>query len=351
VAGSSACRQRRLRECIRLILNEDDGGDYGGDFAMGGGMSPYGMHFGSDKDLLNVFVKPFTDVVATAAGKTKEISKSGQNLLRTSFEAIATTVLPMFKDSYERIFAEEKNAIDKIRNEYADVYKSNWDAFQKNDALCVAFAYRPDLFLDIAAVKKAPKVAAKMLSVLSGGRLDNILAKLLRAPTAAPAHKSSKNKKYDMGGGVDFGEGFLHEDDESDNDNPLVKLVTNKKVKEVIASNPRVVAMGKEAKGIVRATLSKAYKQVQAVSQAKSVEDLQRILKKPIEGADKLGQLQPQERQAAEANLVKTLKQSIKNFYIKNLEAQAKSAVDQGVPQNHPYVNDYQSVVAKIKTL
>lgn len=320
---------------------------------MGGGMSPYGMHFGSDKDLMNVFIKPFTDVVATAAGKTKELSKSGQNLLRTSFEAIATTVLPMFKDSYEQIFADEKSAIDKIRKEYADVYKSNWDAFQKSDALCVAFAYRPDLFLDVAAVRKAPKVAAKMLSVLSGGRLDNVLARLLKAPAAASgaSGKHSKPKKYDMGGGIDMGmgEGFLHEDEKENN--PLVALVTNKKVKEVIANNPRVAAMEKEARGIVRATLTKAYKQVQAVTRAKNVEDLQRILKKPIEGADKLGQMQPQERQAAEANLVKGLKQSIKDFYTKNLEAQAKSAIDQGVPQGHPYVQDYKGVVQKIKSL
>ena len=324
---------------------------------MGGGLSPYGMHFGSDKDLYNVFVKPFADVVTTAAGKTKEISKSAQNLLRTSFEAIGTTVLPMFKDDYERIFADEKNAIDKIRREYADVYKSNWDAFQKDDALCVAFAYRPDLFLDVAAVKKAPKVAVKMLSVLSGGSLDPIITKLFKKA----AQKKGKNEEdivkqlaklyADKGEKGKKHESIIREEDGNESSNPLVTLVTNKDVMNVIANNPRVVAMEKEGKNIVRTTLANAYKQVRSVAQAKNIDDLQKILGKPIEGADQLKQLQPQERQAAEANLVKTLKQSIKEFYAKNLEAQVKSAIDHGVPQNHPYVNDYKSVIQKIKAL
>lgn len=328
-----------LRECIQEILKEDDYGGLGMSDAMVG---PYGMHYASGEQLYNIFVKPFTDVVGVAAGKTKELSEKGQTLLRVAFESVATTLIPILKDSYGEIFEKEKEQIDKIRSEYSEVYNATWEAFRDNDVLVAAFMYRPDLFLTAKFAEKAPKAAAKLLSVLSGGKLDNIMAKLLKG--GGGSKKDSRE-----GPGMPF-ESVIRED-EGEPQNPLTKLVSNKKVKEVLAQSQLTQKMTQQGQELVRGTLKQVFDQAQAVVGAKSLQDLQQKLGKKLPGMDKLQQVPQQERQKAEQDLLKGAKAGMKEFYVKQLEGQVKAAVDAGVPQEHPYVKDYQGVISKIKAL
>lgn len=326
-----------LRECIQEILKEDDYGGLGMSDAMVG---PYGMHYASGEQLYNIFVKPFADVVGVAAGKTKELSEKGQTLLKVAFEAAATSLIPILKDSYGEIFEKEKEQIDKIRGEYSDVYSATWDAFKENDILVAAFMYRPDLFLTAQFARKAPQAAAKLASVLSGGKLDNLLAKLL---------KGGGGGKKDSREGPGMPEGVIYEDDEQGN--PLEKLFSNKKVKAVLADSPKVQQMTKEGEALVRNTLKNVFEQAQGVLSAKSLQDVQQKLGKKLPGMEKLAQVPQQERQKAEQDLLKSIHAGMKEFYVKQLEGQVKAAVEAGVPQEHPYVKDYVGVINKIKSL
>ena len=161
-----------IQEYIKLIL-EDDGG-----FDMGGGTGGWGVSFGSDKDLYNVFVKPFSDVFATTAGKTKELSQKALSLGRVAFEAAMTTIFPFLKSDYDQIFAKEKAAIQDIKQEYKDVYDATWTAFKDNDIALAAFLYSPKAILTAATIRNAPIAATKMISVLTGGVMDDFLAKV-----------------------------------------------------------------------------------------------------------------------------------------------------------------------------
>lgn len=335
-----------LQEYVKTLLNEDEGGgDYGGLDPVGD--NPYGVHYASQDQLYKIFVKPFTDVVGVAAGKTKELSQKAQTVLKVAFETVATSLVPVLKDSYGEIFANEKEEIDKIRSQYSDVYNATWEAFQESDVLIAAFMYRPDLFMTGAFAHKAPKAAAKLLSVLSGGSLDKLLHGILSSGGGG------KKTDHSEGPGVPM-EGVVYEDDEKKPNGKVDKLaqvIDNKKVKEVIAANPMVQKMTQAGEAMTRNTLKKVYGQVQAVMGAKSLQELQNKLGKKLPGMDKLQQVPQQERQVAEQDLLKGVKSGMKEFYIKQLEGQVKAAVDAGVPQDHPYVHDYQSVIAKIKAL
>lgn len=328
-----------LRECIKEILKEDDYGGLGMSDAMVG---PYGMHYASGEQLYNIFVKPFADVVGVAAGKTKELSEKGQTLLKVAFEAAATSLIPILKDSYGEIFEKEKEQIDKIRAEYSDVYNATWDAFKENDILVAAFMYRPDLFLTAQFARKAPQAAAKIASVLSGGKLDNLLAKLLKG--GGGGKKDSRE-----GPGMPL-EGVIREDDENQ-DSPLAKLFANKKVKQVLADSPKTQQMTREGQEMVRGTLKQVFDQAQGVLAAKTLQDVQQKVGKKLPGMDKLAQVPQQERQKAEQDLLKSIHAGMKEFYVKQLEGQVKAAVEAGVPKDHPYVKDYASVITKIKSL
>lgn len=341
-----------LKEYIKNLIVEEDFGSLALSDAMVG---PYGMHYGSGNDLYKVFIKPFVDVVDTAAGKTKEISQKGQTLVKVAFETLATSLIPVLQDSYGKIFENEKQQIDKIRKQYAEVYQSSWDAFNKNDVLVAAFMYRPDVFLTTQFVKRAPKATLKLLSVLSGGALDKVLDKFTKKDDKKKEKKTPKQVFGGMGGGGDFGgyfgESTLREENEQSESNPLEKLVSNKKVKQMLANSNIVQKMSGVGQALVRNTLKDVHAQASGVLGAKSLQDLQQKIGKKIPGTDELSKIPEQERVKAEQLLLSTVKKSMREFYVKNLEAQVKSAIDAGVPQEHPYVKDYLGVLSKIKAL
>jgi len=332
-----------LRELVTEILREDYGfgggyGMYGGDYAgLGlhdtgpGANGTYGMHFADGDQLYKAFIKPFVDVVGVAAGKTKEISQRGLTLAKVAFEAVATSLLPILKDSYAEIFASEKEQLDQIRQQYGQVYKATWDAFNESDVMIAAFMYRPDIFLTTKLAAKAPKVAANLLSILTGGAADKLLKRLGISPSRQH-------------------EGILREE----HDDPaerLARVINDKRIKEMIEQNHDVQAMSKQAKAIVRSTLSNVYKQASSVLNSRSLDDLQRKVGKQLPGLDKLQQVPEQERAKVEAQLLAVTKKSMKEFYVKQLEMQAQSAAKAGVPSDHPFIKDYQSVIQKIKVL
>lgn len=348
----SALRTRvLLREYVRTALAEDFGGDLGGfgDMGgMGGGMGGYGEIVGGDQ-LYDIFVQPFVNAIGHAAGKTKELSQKGITLLKVAFETVATSLIPFLKDDYANIFAHEKKELDKIRSEYGKYYQATWDAFKNEDIMIAAFMYRPDLFVTVDLAQKAPKVAAKLLSVLSGGALDKVLSGIIHG------------KKDDEGGGAeDFWsqvskhagkkhEGILREDD--DGNNVIAKLVANKKVKQVLANSEATQKSAKLGQEMVRNTLKQVFDQAHGVLSAKSLEDLQKKVGKKLPGLDKLAKVPDQERQKAEQELLIATKKMMKEFYVKQLEGQVKKALDAGVPHDHPFIHDYNSVIAKIKAV
>ena len=66
---------------------------------------------------------------------------------------------------------------------------------------------------------------------------------------------------------------------------------------------------------------------------------------------DKLAQVPEHERQKLEQAILDGAKKSMKSFYIKNLQAQVKQALDGGISQDSEYVRDYQNVIRKIESL
>jgi hypothetical protein len=347
-----------LKEYIQEVLNEDDGGVYM-DLAMADAtQSPWGVSFGSNEQLYNIFVRPFVDVVQTAAGKTKELSQKGQTLVRVAFETIATTLIPVLTDSYNEIFAKDKERIDKIRQEYGEVYQSNWDAFKDEDFQFLAFCYDPARYIATKVAKKAPGAALSMVSVLTGGSMDEYIDKLKQkfAHEEGPHREEpegGKNLGKAMGGygggGYDVGYGMesvIREDGEPQQEKPsLAKVLGNPKMIAQIDQGQIAQKMRKDAQGMVRQSLAQVYKQAKAVLGAKSLQDLQQKLGKKLKGVEKLNNVDPKARQAAEQQLLAGVKKSMRTFYVKSLQKQAKNF------EGTPVAKDYEQIISKVNAL
>jgi hypothetical protein len=348
-----------LREYIRELLTEDDGGAYGEMMDLAAS-SPMGMEFVGRDQLMNIFVGPFITAIGHTTGKVKEISASAISVLRIAFETIATTLIPILQSDYADIFSDEQKQLEKIRNEYGHYYQETFEALHNDDVLVAAFLYQPELFMTNSLAKRAPKAVAKTLSILSGGLLDKILGNFLNPDDEKK--KTSSKKAFskpsgDMGyggmGGSDMWyEGLIREDsEEKEEESPLMKLINNGKVKKLIANSDQTKKLASIGHKVVDDALQKVEQRANTVMNVKSLEELQRNLGKKIPGLEKLSKVPQQERQVAEQQLLKSVKQSIKEFYIKQLTSQIKKAVSSGVPQDHPYVKAHEATLLKIKNM
>lgn len=355
--------ERLIREYVSIVLKEDDG--YG-DIMSAAADNPMGMMFVSPDQLYNIFMQPFVNATKHMAGKTKELSLSAQTALKTAFQAVATSILPWLEDEYADITAQHKQQMDKIKSEYAQYYQATWDAYKNDDVMVAAFMYRPDLFVTAALAKKAPKAVAKVLSVLSGGKLDDVLKRLLGSKDKKKKGKHGK-KLGDMSwddlfgddGGLKYATGpgwtaesVVKEDSsEGEEQSPLVKLVNNKKVRALLKTSDKAQKMSAQAKGVTQSMLKDIFSQAQSVMNSKDLTDLQNKLGKKVPGTEKLASVPQQERQKLEQVLMSSVKQGIKAYYVKQLQAHAKHAVSAGVPEDHPYVKDFLNVASKINNL
>lgn len=357
-----------MREYIRVVLKEDDG--YGDIMSAAVGMNPFGVSFGSDDDLSKIFIKPFTDVVDTALGKTKEITTKALGLAHVALVGAITTVIPTLKSNYAKIFEKQHAEIDKIRKEFGPVYQSNWDALRDNDVLGVAFCYSPVAVLTAKLVSKSPAAAGSLISSLSGGRLDRWVDRVRMkfkydAPqTGLGADFKSPHSFGDESGGGGIGMESLRSrralrekgGEEKGNDEKkkqkLIDLFTSDKLKQELEQSPVVKEMEQRARALVNDTLNAVYKQAQGVLKSNSFQDIQQksgVRFEKVEAA--LAKIPQQERQKAEQAILAATKQSIKEFYQKNIEGLVKQAIDAGVPENSPYVEAHRGVLAKIKAL
>jgi hypothetical protein len=349
---------RLLREYIRLsVLNEDDGGGFGdtgglSDFAASD--SPFGMSFGSQDTLMKVFVEPFTDVFKVASGKSKEISQKVQTLGKVAFEATMTTLIPTLSDDFQQIFAKEEQQIGKIKQDYKAVYDATWESLFDNDVQVLAMMYSPAAYLTANFFRKAPGAACDLIGVLTGGRIDTWLGKIKAKFNigTSTGKGSGASSSYDEGVVYPNTNNLVEADPpvQQPGEKDISAMLADDKVKNVVANSQMTRQMQATAQKLVQGTLTAAYNEARSVLQAKSLQDLQRVVKKQID-VSKLQQIPQEQRQAAETALMTATKKSMKEFFVKNLQAQVDSAVKAGVPAQAPYVLAYNKVIDRIKSL
>lgn len=330
--------ERLLREYIASILREDDAGSIAGAAA---GMAPYGMHYASKEQLYTTFIGPIFDVFKTGAAETKQLAARGWTAAWVAFESIATSLIPILSSDYQKIFEAEQKNIQAIKNEYKDVYERTDKALQSNDAKILSLLAFPEAAVTKSFITKTPKVAMDLISILSGGKLDDYLSKVKSKAGIKESHfRRSKN--------------FLFEEDEKkDKKNKkekiikfLVDALTNEKVIEAIKDNPRVQRMKKDALEISSETTAAVLERANALASAKSFQDLKTKLNlSSIEGLEKLKDIPADERKQRETEVLTNLKKSMLEFYAKSLEKQAENFEGTGL------ANQYDEAIQKIKSL
>ena len=353
---------RRMR--VRLL--EDDGG-----IGLASGMadSPYGMHFGSGNQLYSTFVKPFVDVGKTAAGKTAELSARAQTAVKVAFEALATSLVPILSSDYAEIFANEKEKLDSIKQRYSDVYNSSWSALGGTDVTVAAFMFAPWAFLSKALVTKSPGAALSLIKVLGGGSpgIDKFVANAKsklggHGKTDATASKWNSREEARMDsmafeGAVFLGCVILEDNADTrsgagpDEGARIMSVLTGAKLKKALMSSQIVQRMQQDGRQIVNGTLKNVLTRAQRISNAKTLDELERAIGKGVPQLAQLRRLPQGQREVAAGDVLKRVKSSALKLYATGLKKQAQAAIEAGVARDNPYIKAYAAAIKQIESL
>lgn len=381
-------QEKLLREYVKSALLEYEAAEsYGYD---SGGA--YGMSFGSGEDLYNTFIGPFVDVFKTAAGKSKELGAKVRTAMTVALQSTLTSLIPGYGYNYAEVFDKEKERIDKIKSEYSEVYEKTDKALASSDAGMLAMMASPGLVLSkmaaTTAAEKGPEAIKGTLSALTGGISDEVYDEIKQKAINAgrwslgeeektKQKRLSKTKKSDddeedddlykalskytskKKGGKDpkdfFGESQINEDEEVDKKKADItpeKILKSKLFLKKAMQAPRLRELQKIATETYRESLKQIYKQAEDIlKKAKTIEELEKLSKKPIKDADKIKALQGEEKVKAEKVLVENVRKAMKEFYVKNLSSQVESALRAGIPKEAQYIKDFKSVIQKIEAL
>ena len=171
--------RRLIQEYVRLVLLEDEGGGEGGGGAsfdsIGGVHTGQGFTWGKiDTDfkqsgIYKAFVKPFVDVIQTAAGEGQKTLVRARGAVKTAFEVVKSVVLPFYSTKYKQIFDEQDKLLDTIEKKYEDVYRSTDKAlWENNDFIFFAFISNPTAFVTTQFFRKAPGAVTGIIGTLLG---------------------------------------------------------------------------------------------------------------------------------------------------------------------------------------
>ena len=363
-----------LREYVRVILSEDDaGGNFGagpGGDLVPGMIGPYGVSFGDKNQLAKTFITPFLDVFNTAVGKAKEITTSAKTTLKTALGAVVSTLIPSLHINYKQIFEDEKKEIEQIKNDYKEVYNRTDEALRTTDAAVLAFMAFPGEYLAANFADKAPAAAAGVLSVMTGGMSDTVIAKSLSGGKSAldfvldrPGAKlfggSMGGRQYSSY--IRSGRLIREKSDEKIEsiEKELSELLNDESFLSKLLSTGEAKEMQNRAREIYRSTLEEIVENADTLfNKTKTVDDLLKIfgkmkkidpdIKKKLE---EMNTLQGEEKDKAAAMLIDSLQKSFKEYHVKNLTDHYKSAIEAGIPEDSQYIKDYKATVSKINSM
>ncbi len=377
--------KKLLREFVKEVLKEDDTGGTG--YGGGGGDSSgqmggwgYGMmNYGPS--IRSWAIDPFLDLGKIFKASAMKIGTRVKTLGKIIVETVLTTVVPVLETNYKLIFEHEKNDLNKIRDKYRDAFSRVDGAFTE-DVMMLSFMLNPSSFVVGKVAANSPKQILSALEIFSHGNdnikqyLDNVSKRLEQIHNdltqdidqykidqkgkfvpkgqRGPYLTQKKRDQFQKAGimdSVNYSDHAIFESQKQETETSYIqKVLEDPNLKKLIESSPLAQQMQKDARNVANDLGNKILQEVRRVFAAKTIEDLQQIVKKPL-GSEKLNTLSPQEKQQAEQILITQVKSAMKQFYIKSLEGEINNSLQRGISPNNLYIATLKNMINKIDQL
>lgn len=329
---------RLIREYVSAVLKnsrivESGDMDYTGEMGA----------WGTGSDLFQAFIQPFIDVVGTVVGRTKETMRRALTVLHVAFEGLVTSVVPFLTDSYDEIFAKEKQDLAEIRSQYQGYYDATSKALNSSDVKLLAFMAFPGAALTGKFVSTAPRAAKTILSVATGGMSDEWLG-------GSSGKKSGPSDVFDSY--IRAYNNLLLEAGKENFENSLAsKIKSRKLIDAAIARSPSMQESSRLAIELHTKTLGERIKLVLDIYDAQSLEELGKMIGKPVTEPD-MKEIDPEQKLSAQETKNKFLEAAKSASQKAAIETLKKyiAPVRQAFGEDHPFVSDYDTIIAAFES-
>lgn len=362
--------EKILKEYIRRIISEDDFGgfDFTSDYGYGGSFSKYGYGDWSHvKKLFDIFADP----VRVAGAEIQKIIPNFKAFIHSVFETVMTTVVPFLSSDYEKIFKRRDERVKEVEQKYGDVYKRMWSSFTgggAEDLLILGFMMNPGLFMAAPAFWKSSEQAAAGVKFLAGNIVSDTIETISSlakefvkvvthdAPYVARRVKSQMNtfaRNFEEVKTVRHGKILYEENDKKEKVKNYVDAVKKfKKSDEYneILKSRRANEIKTDAEKILGEFLNGVVESAKKrMSSVNSVNDVMSMLGgESKELSSMIEKLDEGEKKEFEKQLVESIRENIKSWYVKKLSDDVKKAKDSGLPSGTRVESMYERAISSL---
>ncbi len=184
----------------KILFEEEGGGDYStpsdiGSFYSGTGDGGYGGGGGgSVGEFYKTFVAPFGTLFGALGYSTEKIANAAYYFTKKILVNIPRLFNPVTPLIFDDIKDEEKASYKRLDQRYAAVLKEVNQQLKNTDIKALAFLYAPQSILAGTFITKTPKVAYKVLNVLTGNKVNDLITNVKNAYYSIPRQQRSKER-------------------------------------------------------------------------------------------------------------------------------------------------------------
>jgi len=323
------------------MLNEDD--------VYAAGESVLG---GEAADLYKVFVQPFVDVVDTVEGGAKEVAARVKGLVETSLAAIWSSINPWYAADYKSIYEREEKEVNEIKAKYKAVYDATDKVLRNSEYAWLAAISFPEFFYTAEFIQRAPGAVSGVLDMFLSDQPARIRSWTEELwTTKVDTVDNSRRSRLE---GFYRSQNLIREDsDEKDKkkENKKDVLLRKKmKVASKILNSPEAKEMQEDAQKIIDNTLNDIVQNAQKYTSFNSVQELEKAMKKPIQGLDKKQMNTPEGKEALQTSL-KGFKQKVKADAIKDIKKRMQEVLGSGIPEESYFVQAHKNALQEIESI
>lgn len=359
-AAVATLDEHDVRRIVRDVLTEDDFGDYGG-------MGDYGGGGGGDMwpgSLYKILVEPFVDVGKVAMGAAEDITSKGRRVIETAMQGLASVVIPGLAAEYDTIKKAEQKRAAEIKQKYGAVLKRIDEAFE-GDALGFAFMLAPAHFITKTVLEASARPLTKSAARALLATIDTVTGRLDTVTSMTDKVRKMLGLGTEKKGGGDddvWGDLMKSLGTESRADDGqllsekkggqkkaaaiMKRLIEDPRVQEALAGSDILGQMKSDTEAVVSGTLMSLVGLAEAVTAAKSLQELGKAVGKPLALPK---ELQGQDAAKAEAMATAQVKKGAKALLVTQMTREVEALKRQGIDADHPYVRAYVRAIEKVK--
>lgn len=276
----------KISSLVEWIINEDDGGDWGGDSGWGGGDS-------GGASLYSTFVRPFVDVYETSKYVAETGMSKVQLLSGIATYGIMTMFMPFVKTNFQSMIEQDKRRMSLIHSKYSAIFKRTEQALRETggnyDGAGIFFVLFPDAVIAKNLTQNVAGMGEDTVKIAVDTAFDFLDAITLNATSVVtdPLRKR-----------LGFMETYvpslelINEDDDKKKTPKAVsvvqKLFKHQKIKNAITNSSVMKSMRSDGFAALKQTIEDSLEPVEKLRHVKSVSDIEHVTGKKLDIAGAL---------------------------------------------------------------